>query len=173
MSDRATSHTMPPALAAIARSSATLSFTSRPIPLHAEYRPIWRVPLLALMLKICCRGAVASPKRLHILNWAVRTPSAGRELLAVIHGQRRPGDVIVRLEPTLNLVIDLARGEGVVEFPQGDRVQLTSTGVRLADEIVKDVESLRRERELLQRVGKGLSEKLVDHIIQVGARGPA
>lgn len=160
---------LPDSLLAFRSSTALLTFTTRPIPLYADYRPMWRVPLLALMLRLCCQRGQSSLKRLHILNWAVRTQTGGKQLLALLDGSRQPGDVIVRVEPTLNFVVDLALGENVVSAPRGDRVQLTPSGIRLADDIIRD-ECLLNEKSVLRQVDRRLTEALVNQIVQVGAR---
>ncbi|AHG92110.1 hypothetical protein J421_4643 (plasmid) [Gemmatirosa kalamazoonensis] len=154
-------------LAALRKSASVVSFTARPIPLHADYRPIWRVPLLAITIRLCCHASRTSLTRLHILNWAVRTPSARRELLALLDGKKRPQDVIVRTEPTLNFVVDLALGEKVVSFPRGDRVALTERGIALADEVIQTEDCFEVEKAFFAALGKQLTEEWVGELVKV------
>src|SRR5688500_18987968 len=118
-------------LSLLREADLRVSFERRPFPLVADLRLTWRLPLLALCLQICCRGGRSSLARLHLLNWAVRTPKSRTLLLQALDGHRRPHDMPVRLEPSLIRVIDFAAGEGLVDFPKGDRVQLATKGYGL------------------------------------------
>jgi hypothetical protein len=146
-----------------------VSFARRPNPIAGDLRLSWRLPLLVMTLHLCCRNGQSSHKRLHVLNWAARTAMGQRQLLAVLEGRRRPQDVLVRTDPVLNQVIEYGLGEGLLEFPRGDRVRLTEAGRRLAREVVEAEECLDSEKHFLHQLGRDVTEDWVDGIMNVGA----
>jgi hypothetical protein len=156
------------AATALMTLTARVSFMRRPSPVVGDLRLTWRLPLLLLTLHLCCRNGQSSHKRLHLLNWAVRSPGGQRQLLSAIEGRRRPQDVIARTDPVLSQVIDYALGEGLLEFPRGDRVKLTTTGRELANSVLEEEACLEAEKAFLGRLGRDVTEDWVDRIMSVG-----
>jgi hypothetical protein len=152
----------------VIRMSTHASFTRRPSPVVGDLRISWRLSLLVLTLSLCCRRGQSSHKRLHLLNWAVRTPGARRQLLAALDGAQRPQDVLARTDPVLNQVIDYAAGEGLVEFPRGDRVRLTGVGENLGTSVLGVEDCFASEREFLAALGYRVTEEWVKRVMSVG-----
>ena len=50
-----------------------LRFKRRPMAIAAELRPDWKIAALLLILHLSSRGGKSSLRRLHILNWALRS----------------------------------------------------------------------------------------------------
>ena len=48
-----------------------LSFSKKPIPLPAEYRPMYKIALIVMVLKLCCRGETSNLLKLHLFSWAL------------------------------------------------------------------------------------------------------
>lgn len=136
-------------------------FRERPVPLPAPLRVFWRMVLLCLLLQEASRSGTTSLRRLHVLNWALRSPSARRGLLAVVDGRRRPEDVIVRYDPTLSIVLDFAIAERLVERLTGSRLRLTARGARLIKQVVEDGTTLVEERAFFSAIGKSITEAMV------------
>ena len=128
----------------------------------------WRLSLLVLTLSLCCRRGQSSHKRLHLLNWAVRTPGARRQLLAALDGAQRPQDVLARTDPVLNQVIDYAAGEGLVAFPRGDRVRLTGAGENLVTSVLEVEDCFASEREFLAALSYRVTEEWVKRVMSIG-----
>jgi hypothetical protein len=153
---------------ALMRLTDHVTFTARPSPLIADLRLSWRLPLLLITLHVCCLQGQSSHKRLHLLNWAVRTPSGRRQLLAALNGERRPQDVLMRTDPVVSQVIDYARGEGLVTFPRGDRVKLTKKGAELAAAILAHDDCMEDEKRYLRVLGRQVTEAWVTFVMSVG-----
>lgn len=143
-------------------SSVQIEFRERPVPLPAPLRLYWRVVLLCLILRDASRAGTSTLRRLHVLNWALRSPSARHNLLAVVDGRRRPEDVIVRFDPTLSIVLDFASAELLVERLSGGRVRLTDKGERLVKSVRKENSALEDERHFLESIGKSITEGMVE-----------
>ena len=140
------------------------TFRKRPIAIPADLRPSWRVGLVLLILRKCCREGRASFARLHVLNWAARTPENQQALLDVVNKQIKPDTLVVRIEPALNRAVDLGSGEGLFQRVGGDRVELTLQGARVADELEQDQTLFQRERVYLSSLGRKVTESLVDRL---------
>jgi hypothetical protein len=143
-------------------------FKRKPMPIAAELRPDWKMATLLLILQRSSRAGKSSLKRLHILNWAVRSPKFRVEFE---QAQKDPLPLFafnVRFEPAFSRAIDLAVGEGFVEWVGGDRLQITAKGKRWATEIEKDQSVMGEEREFFSKIGKSVTEELAANMLGAG-----
>jgi hypothetical protein len=138
------------------------SFKSRPSDLPPDLRPNWRVPLLLLMLHVCCRGGKSTLFRLHVLNWSSRNQENQNKLLANLASDLEYSEVPIRVEPAFVRTIQFAVAEGLVSRVGGDRVQLTDSGKAFANQLVENGAPLGAEREFLRVVGQRLTENWVE-----------
>lgn len=143
-------------------------FRQRPVSVPGDLRPIWRICLLIILLRKCCIGGKSSLRRLHVLNWAVRSPSVSTTLINAINGAFPPDAVIIRIEPALNRAIDLSIGEGLVHRGTKDRIELTSKGKEFADTILDTKLVLEQEKRFVEQVGYSVSEKFVKAMFEQG-----
>jgi hypothetical protein len=145
----------------------TLRFTRRPMAIAAELRPDWKIGALLLILQISSRGGKSSLRRLHILNWALRS-AKNREDFERVREHRQPlFNFQFRFEPALGRAINLAVGENYVEWVGGDRLQITAKGKRWVAEILKDESVMQEERDFLARIGKDITEAIATEMITV------
>ncbi|WP_157469268.1 hypothetical protein [Gemmata sp. SH-PL17] len=142
--------------------AAPFIFQQRPIDLPGDLRPVWRVGLIVLLLKTCCRQSRARFRQLHVLNWGVRNQENRKALEEAVNGQAPLDTVLVRIEPSLNRAVDLALGEGLLHRNAGDQIELTKKGHELAVAIEKDPNLYRPERVFMGRLRKRVTETLVD-----------
>jgi hypothetical protein len=144
------------------------TFRRRPVPVPAEARPLWKMAALLLMLRLSSRGGKSSLKRLHLLNWAVRS-SANRGLFANSRKAVLPlFRFNVRFEPAFSRAIDMAAGNGLVQWVGGGRIQISAKGYRLADKFLEDDSVLQEERAFLKSLGKSLTESEADYVLGIG-----
>jgi hypothetical protein len=143
---------------------APFTFTQRPIDLPGDLRPAWRIALVVLLLKNCCRQSKARFRQLHVLNWGARSPGNRGALEQAVGGQIPFDTVLVRIEPSLNRAVDLAIGEGLLKRNAGDQIELTAHGHAFADEIETNAVLLRPEKEFMGRIKKRVTETLVDEL---------
>src|ERR1035441_2884530 len=126
----------------------TFRFTRRPMAIAAELRPDWKIGALLLILRISSRGGKSSLRRLHILNWALRS-AKNRAEFEQVHEHLQPlFNFQFRFEPALGRAINLAVGEKYVEWVGGDRLQITAKGKRWVEEILNDESVMQEERDL-------------------------
>lgn len=150
--------------------NTSFTFSNKPIPIPADLRPDWRVALILLLLSNCCRGKKISLKKLHVLNWAVRTNESRCKFLQLITGTVSPDDVLVRYDPGLDRAVDVALGENLVDRVQGDKIQLTAKGHSAAKFFIGIPDFLSEEQEFMNTICRQLTEKrlmeMVDTVVK-------
>jgi hypothetical protein len=147
--------------------SQSFRFIRRPMAIAAELRPDWKICALLLILHLSSRGGRSSLRRLHILNWALRSAQNRAEFEQVREHQQPLFSFQFRFEPALGRAINLAAGEKLVEWVGGNRLQITAKGKRWITEVIKDESVMQEEREFLTRIGKDITETLATEMIKV------
>ncbi len=133
-------------------------FKRRPIAIAPDFRKDWKIALLLLILEICSRGGKSSLKRLHVINWAVRTARHQREFEEARELNAPLFAFKVRFEPAFSRAIEFAEAQRLIAWVDGDRVQITQFGRTYAGAIIKNKEILTAEIAFLKQVGKSVSE---------------
>lgn len=140
------------------------TFSRRPQSIPPDLRPKWRVAMLLLVL-YHSKSNQASLMKLHVLNWAIRTPESRRRFLSYIKGRGSPEDVIIRFEPGLNLAIDFARGEGLIKIEKADKIKLTDYGLNIALQIDIINDGFVDERNFLMEVKPFVNENNIKNLL--------
>jgi hypothetical protein len=133
----------------------------------AELRPDWKIGTLLLILHLSSRGGKSSLRRLHILNWALRSSKNRAEFEQVRDHEQPLFSFQFRFEPALGRAVNLAVGEKYVEWVGGNRLQITAKGQRWVKDILKDESVMQEEREFLERIGKDITEGIATEMITV------
>jgi hypothetical protein len=143
-------------------------FRDRPTSAPSDLRPVWRVPLVVLLVSYC-RGQQATHEQLHVLNWAVRSAGSAELLGEYLAGRMPPDRAIVRMEPALDRAVALAHGLGLLVW-KGKYWSLTVEGLELLENLRADELLLVREKELLGVLPRPLTQAAVGGLLQRGPR---
>jgi hypothetical protein len=136
-----------------------LTFEARPRPLSAGLRPIYRIALIALVLKLNCHGHTASLIRLQFFNWVLKSPYLRRQIEQRLETQGLFSVDLVHMDPMVNLALKYAYADGLVSITGNAKYKLTDKGHELARRMVEAPDDLLQdERELLTRLGRRISE---------------
>jgi len=144
-------------------------FRRRPVAIPADLRPSWRVAVIVLLLRKCCRQNRSGFTRLHVLSWGVRTIETRNALIAAAAGDIPPNTLLVRIEPSLNRAVNFALGEGLLRRVSGDKVELTPSGITFADQLDSNVVAFSREKAFMDSVGRRITESLVTQMFGKGS----
>lgn len=129
-------------------------FRRQPKPVDARHRVAYRTALLVLVLARFNRRA-AKLSSLHTMMWATRSSRTRRMFSAWWDGRRSYNTLTERIDPDLEITLNLALIDGVVEpVGQTARVRLTTKGSQLAGLIAADQELLRVEKSFLDTFSK-------------------
>jgi hypothetical protein len=139
-------------------------FRRRPVAIPADLRPAWRIGLIVLLMKNCCRGGRTSLSRLQVLSWGFRSAEGRTQLQAAVDGRLSPDALVVRFEPFLVQAIDFAVGEGLLKRNGGNKIELTEAGFRLAEELEIEGSAFEAERSFMAILRMKVSEDLVNRM---------
>jgi hypothetical protein len=131
-----------------------LSFTKRPIPLPAEYRPMYKIAFIVMILKLCCRGESSNLLKLHLFSWALSSRNNMDELRDYVTSLFKTDFSIWGIEPALNRALQLAVAENICDIVQGKRYKLTQKGNKFYEMIKSDNELFGIEKSFLSFIGK-------------------
>lgn len=141
-------------------------FNSRPLPLPADLRVNWKLPLLLLSLQVCGRAGKMTLKKAHVINWAARGNQSRSSLRRMLSGEIGPEDVLVRFDPSFNRAIDLAVGDGLVSIHRkttGSIISLTHAGTVTATWLISKT-VFEEEKQFFNEVGK-ISEESISRLL--------
>lgn len=139
-------------------------FRRRPVSIPADLRPAWRIGLIVLLLKNCCRQGKTSLTRLHVLSWGFVSQEGRSQLTAAASGSIAPDSLIIRFEPFLLQAVDYAVGEGIIRRDGGGKVELTESGKGLAEDLQADESAFVAEKTLMATIRMKISEDLVNRM---------
>lgn len=131
-----------------------LSFTKKPIPLPAEYRPMYKIALIVMTLKICCRGESSNLLKLHLFSWALASEKNMKELRDYVISNFKTDFSVWGIEPALNRALQLAVAENICDIVNGKNYKLTEKGNRFFEMIMADKELFEIEKSFLSFIGK-------------------
>jgi hypothetical protein len=131
-----------------------ISFNKRPIPLPAEYRPMYKIALIVIILKYCCRGETSNLLKLHLFSWALTSEKNMNELRYYVTSNFQTGFSVWGIEPALNRALQLAVAENICDIVNGKNYKLTKKGNLFFEMIVADKELFEIERNFLSIIGK-------------------
>jgi hypothetical protein len=136
-----------------------LTFSKKPIPLPAEYRPAYKIAQICLILKYTCIGEKSSLLKLHLISWAFKSIENRKSITAFTENPNTSDLAVWGIEPTLNRALHIAVAEQFCSYHNA-YYRLEEKGKEYAKLIDQDEESLNKEIDLLKQIGKrGITEK--------------
>src|ERR1019366_6896430 len=91
-----------------------VTYTRRPIPIFPSYRPMYRIALNLMILKVNCTGSKASLLKLHLFSWALKSEENMRKLMHYFTTDFANPTIHFGIEPSLNRAIDYALAENLI-----------------------------------------------------------
>jgi hypothetical protein len=145
-----------------------ISFRKKPIPIPAEYRPMYQIALIVLILYYCCRGGSSSLLKLHLLSWSLFSNKNMDFLYDYLRSSYAGKKPVWNIDPALNRALTLAIADGFCEITSTKKYKLTQKGQTLINILNSDIELLDIEKDYLKKIGKqGLPEDLVLRLSQI------
>lgn len=136
-----------------------LTFTRKPMPVIPEQRPMYKIAMILLILKICSSGGKSSLLRLHLFNWALFDEKRFQSL--VLSAERK--ELIMGVwgvDPSLNMALALAVSEQLLMKENNGSYKITTKGdLFIADS--KLITLFSSEVLQLKKVSKKITEAMV------------
>ncbi len=142
------------------------ALTPRPEPVPGDLRRAWGIALLILIFGKS-RGKRASLQKLHFLGHSARTRQTRLEVQEVFKGERRPSDLVVRVEPGLNRALAFAKGAGLIELEKGKSAKLTGAGHQACEILNEQTGMCAEEKTFLEAVGPKATEAAIEKIMRM------
>jgi hypothetical protein len=139
-----------------------LSFTKRPIPIPADYRPMYKIALIVLILRLCCRAETSTLLKLHLFSWALTSESNLLKLRDYVTNNFQTDFSVWGIEPALNRALQFAIAENICEVVNGKNYKLTEKGIRFYELINAENDLFDKEKIFLNFIGKN---KITDNRI--------
>lgn len=139
-----------------------LRFERRPSPVLVEHRPLYKISQILLVLHLSSRGGKSTLPRLHLFNWALKRSDRIQKLLDAAKVK------VLQItawgfDPALAIAIRFAIADNLIQT-NSTGYQLSEKGRTFILEVVKDPDSFASERGLLIKIGKDITEAMVDKV---------
>ena len=139
---------------------SALRFSRKPSPVLPEHRPLYKIGQILLILHLASRGGKSNLPRLHLFNWALKSKERSAQLIKAAK-ERQLRIRAWGFDPALAIAVRYAIAEGLIRESSAS-YELTENGIMLAKEIVKQSDTFATEKEILVRIGKGISKEMVE-----------
>lgn len=138
-----------------------IKFSKKPISIPVDYRPIYKIAQIVMILSINCIGNKSSLLKLHLLSWALKDDKNKDEVLELIKSNYDKDIAVWGIEPALNRALLFCISENICIIENG-KYLLTEKGTGFFKLIV-NAEVFIEEFEFLNFVGK---RKITDNRIE-------
>ncbi|WP_337968937.1 hypothetical protein [uncultured Flavobacterium sp.] len=138
-----------------------IKFSKKPISIPVDYRPMYKIAQIVMILSITCIGNKSSLLKLHLLSWALKDDKNKDEVLELIRNNYEIDIAVWGIEPALNRALLFCISENICIIENGKYI-LTKKGEDFFKVIVK-AEVFKEEFEFLNFVGK---RKITDNRIE-------
>lgn len=137
-----------------------VSVVNRPIPVPYNYRIIYKIAQLVLIMGKCCGRCGCSLEKLHMISVALTSNNEVKKLLSFIDGTSKEY-TLVRFDPAVNRALNFALAERILYKQSNGLLRLGDNGKKFFKEIMNDKELLWLEKNNLDKIGVALSEDMI------------
>lgn len=141
-----------------------ISFTEREMPLYVNYRPMYKVSQILLILYFNGYAGKASLLKLHMFSWALKSYDNLNTLKDFVTSNYKNKLEFFGIESTLNRALNLAYAEKLVDFEKGN-YKLLEKGRKFVEQINDDETLFVDEKQVLKLIGKKIPEKIINGLI--------
>lgn len=141
-----------------------ISFTERELPLYVNYRPMYKVSQVLLILYFNGYAGKASLLKLHLFSWALKSNDNLNLLKVFVTSNYQNKLEFFGIESTLNRALNLAYAEKLVDFDKGN-YKISEKGRQFVEQINEDESLFLDEKQILKFIGKKIPEKIIDGLI--------
>ncbi|WP_055128000.1 hypothetical protein [Pseudomonas mediterranea] len=138
---------------------ATLKFTSRPMPVLVDLRPMYKICQALLILDRTGYKGKCSLVKLHLMNWAIKEQRHVNTMILAAE----LGEITLPIwgfDPALSIALKLACGDQLIE-PTKTGFMLTDKGRELVKKIMSDGTVMTDEKNALIAIGRKITEDMV------------
>ena len=141
-----------------------ISFTERATPLYPNYRPMYKVSQILMVLYYNGFAGKASLLKLHLFSWGLKSTENLDTLKTFVTSNFKNKLHFFGIESTLNRALNLAYAEKLIDFKNGS-YSLLEKGRNFAESIDHDDSLFISEKQVLKLIGKKIPEKVINNLV--------
>ena len=142
------------------------TFKTEPVSIPAELRPMHKIGLILLFLRLNSRASTSSILKLQFLNWILKTTALKAQLINETDGKESTYMLkVVHLDPAVNRAVQFAIAENLISLEKNGKIKLTDSGLNIADKIITNEDLLLEEKDYLKKLGKRVSDVQIKNIL--------
>jgi len=135
------------------------SFKREPVSLPAELRPMYKIALILLFLRLNCSASTSTILKIQFLNWVLKTEELKEKFIQQTTGKETKYLLkVVHLDPAVNRAVQYAFAEKLISYEKTGKIKLTDLGIKIVDEIILNDDLFVNEKHYLKKLGKTISE---------------
>ncbi|QUI22738.1 hypothetical protein HZI73_10745 [Vallitalea pronyensis] len=136
-------------------------FERKPIPVPYNYRIIYKLSQIVLIINLSNRTGNCSVLKLHVLSSALSSDEEMSRLVYFLENKVLVKYPFIRMEPALNRAINYGLAEGIINQRNDGKIFVTNKGENLYNCLMEDLEIMVRDKEFLSKFGKKVTDKFL------------
>ena len=142
---------------------ARVRLTSRPVAVPYNYRLMYKLAQLVLIMGLCCGNKGCSMQKLQMISMSLESQHDFGRLLAFIKGSLQYP--VIRFDPSVNRAVLFALSEKVIFQQANGLFRLTPKGRGFLNELSEDHHILVVEKNYVKEVSTLLTESMIKNIM--------
>lgn len=143
-----------------------ITFKNRPVAVPYNYRIIYKISQIILIIGTTCKRGGCSNIKLHIISNALSSNNMLKELVKLLDNKTEILP-IVRFEPAVTRAVNFAIADGLIEIQNSNsKLKLTQKGKDLYEEISKEDNLMIIEKYELNNIKDKLSDNIIERIVE-------
>lgn len=148
------------------KENTKITFKNRPLAVPYNYRIIYRISQIILILGTVCKRGGCSNIKLHIISNALSSNNMLKELEKVLDNKTECLPV-VRFEPAVTRAVNFAIADKLIEIQNSNsKLKLTDKGQKIYNEILQDSNLMIIEKQELTKIKDRLKDNVINRIIE-------
>lgn len=135
----------------------------RPIAVPYNYRVMYKLAQIALIMSLCCGKKGCSMQKLQMISMGLSSKQEMDQLVSFINGGLHYP--LIRFDPSVNRAILFALSEKIILRQANGLFRLTPKGKTFCDEINVDNQLLIIEKGYIKQISTKLTEDIIQSIM--------
>ncbi len=145
--------------------SAELAVLPQAIP--PEYRPLWRIAQIVLILDYCGRKGRCSRLQLCAISWGLHNSKTRDDLIALAEERYLAmNDYPLRFDPALVIAVNIAAAMQLIQKSGEEYFELTERGRSFSQRLRADTAIFSVDKITLARVGKSITQAALQRYVK-------
>jgi len=142
------------------------TFNIEPMAIPAELRPMHKIGLILLFLRLNSSASTSSILKIQFLNWVLKIKDLKAQLINETDGKESTYLLkVVHLDPAVNRAVQYAIAENLISLQKTGKIKLTDLGLNIADKIIINEDLFLDEKDYLKKLGKRVSDVQIKNVL--------